>query len=169
MQEAFALTPQEAASAPEGYVMKLKAAGKQYNVYVHSYLGYGLMAGRAKLIEEAAKAAAGAGAAAGHPCFPAGYTGSYKYAGKDYAVAAAPKAEFGSCAKVGLSALQLEMECGAEKVSGYEVKGRGGEGKWDGGRGADWDVWGDWNRRVEGGWNGRGEGCGEVIEARGEG
>ena len=35
IQEAFALTEAEAASAPKGYINKLKACGSTYNVYVH--------------------------------------------------------------------------------------------------------------------------------------
>ncbi len=35
VQEAFALTPEDAKLAPEGYVLNLKGAGKTYSVYVH--------------------------------------------------------------------------------------------------------------------------------------
>lgn len=39
-----------------------------------SYLGYGLMAGRAAVLSEEAEG--------GHPCVPTGHTGTYEYAGK---------------------------------------------------------------------------------------
>lgn len=37
VQEAFALSDSDAATAPAGYVTKLKASGGTYNVYVHRY------------------------------------------------------------------------------------------------------------------------------------
>lgn len=39
-----------AAKAPAGYVRPLHGNGRVYDVYVHSYLGYGLMAGRAAVL-----------------------------------------------------------------------------------------------------------------------
>jgi hypothetical protein len=35
LQEAFALSDDEAAAAPNGYIVKLKGGGASYNVYVH--------------------------------------------------------------------------------------------------------------------------------------
>jgi hypothetical protein len=35
VQEAFALTQSQAATAPKGYATQLKGAGKVYQVYVH--------------------------------------------------------------------------------------------------------------------------------------
>eukprot|EP00891_Asterochloris_glomerata_P009175 jgi/Astpho2/9175/fgenesh1_pm.00137_%23_2_t len=48
VQEAFALSDAQAKAAPDPlYVTSLSGGGRSYHVYVHSYLGYGLMAGRA--------------------------------------------------------------------------------------------------------------------------
>ena len=44
-----------------------------------SYLGYGLMAGRAAVLSEE-------GMEEGHPCIPTGHTGTYVYAGKTMAM-----------------------------------------------------------------------------------
>jgi len=47
VQLAHALPPAAAAAALEGYVSVLSCGGRAHHVYVHSYLGYGLMAARA--------------------------------------------------------------------------------------------------------------------------
>jgi apyrase len=102
VQEAFAVTDEEAKSAPSGYIANLKGAGKVYNVYVHSYLGYGLMAGRSKVIEAGSK---------GAPCFPKGYSSVYKYGGKDYPVEGnltEPK----ECGKASVKSLDQAASCG---------------------------------------------------------
>ncbi|GBF92834.1 apyrase-like [Raphidocelis subcapitata] len=78
VQEAFALPDAEAAAAPGGYVTTLRANGKKFSVYVHSYLGYGLMAARAKVIES--------NGGKGHPCFAKGSALKYSYADKEYSV-----------------------------------------------------------------------------------
>ncbi len=50
------------------YVMSLSGGGRQYSVYVHSYLGFGLMAGRAAVLQlDTAKDA--------HPCVPKEHAG----------------------------------------------------------------------------------------------
>ena len=89
MQHAYALSdPKAASEAPPGYVRALAGGGKRYSVYVHSYLGFGLMAGRSAVLKqgetESKSGAAAAQAAAtaatkgaldgddeGHPCVPA--------------------------------------------------------------------------------------------------
>ena len=92
VQHAYALSdPKAASEAPPGYVRALAGGGKRYSVYVHSYLGFGLMAGRSAVLKqgetESSKSGAGAAAAAtaaatatksapggddeGHPCVPA--------------------------------------------------------------------------------------------------
>jgi len=108
VQEAFALSDADAAAAPAGYVNKLRGAGKVYNVYVHSYLGYGLMAARAKVIDTSKDES-------GHPCFAPGYNGTYKYAGADHKVTAAARSDFVSCSTVGVAALEMGKDCGAAK------------------------------------------------------
>lgn len=79
VQHAYALPPRAAEEAPPGYVRRLSVAGGgKYSVYVHSYLGYGLMAGRSAVLKAGDRVAAalhgkasGADASlAGHPCVP---------------------------------------------------------------------------------------------------
>lgn len=87
VQHAYALSdPKAASEAPPGYVRALAGGGKRYSVYVHSYLGFGLMAGRSAVLKqgetESSKAAAATATTAatttvktsddeGHPCVPA--------------------------------------------------------------------------------------------------
>lgn len=90
VQHAYALSdPKAASEAPPGYVRALAGGGKRYSVYVHSYLGFGLMAGRSAVLKQGETEGKGGGAAAaavaaakaatkgasddeeGHPCVPA--------------------------------------------------------------------------------------------------
>ncbi|GFR43374.1 hypothetical protein Agub_g4446 [Astrephomene gubernaculifera] len=109
IQEAFALEAADAKTAPKDYVTVLHGAGKTFNVYVHSYLGYGLMAGRAKLIE--------AGTSGSNGCFATGAAGKYAYAGKDYSYKpAGDSADSKKCNTLGAAALQSNLTCGAEQI-----------------------------------------------------
>jgi apyrase len=61
--------------------------GTVYYVYVHSYLGYGLMAARAQVLDAGAAAkGAAAAAAAGNPCVMPKAAGKYPYAGKEHVI-----------------------------------------------------------------------------------
>lgn len=74
-----------------------------------SYLGYGLMAGRAKVIQ--------AHADHSHPCFSKGAALSYTYGGKEYSVGEVVEAgDFKRCAAVTLKALEHDKDCGQPKV-----------------------------------------------------
>ncbi|KAF8062083.1 APY2 [Scenedesmus sp. PABB004] len=111
VQEAFALPPAAAAAAPPGYVTRMRAGGVTYDVYVHSYLGYGLMAARAKVIQ-----AAGAGGGS-HPCFAKGSGLKYSYGGAEYAVGEVSDAgDFARCAAVALKALDHDKDCGGPQA-----------------------------------------------------
>ena len=66
----------------------------------HSYLGYGLMAGRAAVLSEEATAANGEG----HPCVPLGHAGSYEYAGKTMAMRPHPVRAWGGVPGAGWGA-----------------------------------------------------------------
>jgi apyrase len=125
VQEAFALTDAAADAAPAGYVSQLHAGGRVWRVYVHSYLGYGLMAARAKVIEaglSSGKADGGGGDGAaqqprGHPCFHKGAALKYSYAGKQYEVAEVAEAgDFARCAKAALKALEHGRDCGGRSA-----------------------------------------------------
>ena len=37
VQQAFALTAEEAGTAPDGYITKLSGGGREYHVYVHRW------------------------------------------------------------------------------------------------------------------------------------
>lgn len=107
VQQAFALTPTEASQAPDGYITKLSGGGKEYHVYVHSYLGFGLMAGRAAVLawEETKQA---------NPCVPSDHTGIYQYGGLSYNLVASPSgASFESCSKLVTLVLKQDADCGA--------------------------------------------------------
>lgn len=108
VQEASALPDAEAKTAPKGYVTQLKGGGKVYNVYVHSYLGFGLMAGRAAILGQKTDQ---------HPCFE--NTGSngktYKYAGKEYAIKGMAAASFATCQEISTTVFSIGKECGAPK------------------------------------------------------
>ena len=80
------------------------------SVRFRSYLGYGLMAGRAEVLAwEETRAA--------NPCVPSDHTGVYVYGGKEHTLVAAPSgASFDACAKVVLQVLQHDKDCGAPKV-----------------------------------------------------
>ena len=65
------VTPAAAAGAPPGYVQKVRAGDRAYNVYVHSYLGHGLMAGRAGVLDSTHPSPGRERAES--PCVPSGY------------------------------------------------------------------------------------------------
>lgn len=111
VQEAFALTDAQAKAAPDPlYVTKLKGGGKEYSVYVHSYLGYGLMAGRAAVLAwEEARAA--------NPCVPTDHSGVFEYGGQTYDLVPHPEgASAASCAKLVRLVLKQNEPCGAEQT-----------------------------------------------------
>jgi hypothetical protein len=76
-----------------------------------SYLGYGLMAARAKVID------AGVGAEKGHPCFAKGKPITYSYGDKEYQVREVVEAgDFKRCAATIFKALDHDKDCGQPKV-----------------------------------------------------
>ncbi|KDD73355.1 GDA1/CD39 nucleoside phosphatase [Helicosporidium sp. ATCC 50920] len=108
VQEAFALTPLEALAAPDpSYVTALQGNGRAYKVYVHSYLGYGLMAARAGILKEGAREGLEA-----HPCVLAGHSGTYDYAGESHAMRGRPEGVdgFAACEAVVVRALRQEKQ-----------------------------------------------------------
>jgi apyrase len=83
----------------------MKAAGVTYNVYVWSYLGYGLMQGRKKVL----------GATGSGSCVNAGATGSFKDpTGEALPLQSAPTGgDEQECKKVVMGAMNLEKKCSA--------------------------------------------------------
>ncbi|KAK9791621.1 hypothetical protein WJX73_002786 [Symbiochloris irregularis] len=107
VQQAFAISQADAKAAPDGYIIQLAGGPQMYNVYVHSYLGFGLMAGRAAVLDwEDTRAA--------NPCIPNDHAGTYEYGGKTYQLAGSSSgAAFDACSKVVKLVLKLDADCGA--------------------------------------------------------
>ncbi|KIZ06578.1 hypothetical protein MNEG_1382, partial [Monoraphidium neglectum] len=77
------------------------------------YLGFGLMAARARVIE-LGRAATGKG----HPCFAKGTSLKYTYADKEYPVDEVVEAgDFKGCAAAAFKALDHDKDCGADKAA----------------------------------------------------
>ncbi|KAK9807066.1 hypothetical protein WJX72_012473 [[Myrmecia] bisecta] len=107
VQQAYAMTETEAKKAPDGYVVPLKGNNRNYHVYVHSYLGYGLMAGRAAVLawEETRQA---------NPCIPTDHEGVYEYGGQKHTLVSAPDGpSFATCQKLVRLVLKQNEPCGA--------------------------------------------------------
>ena len=126
VQQAYALSDASAAQAPPGYVQQVRAGDHAYNVYVHSYLGHGLMAGRAGALESGAP---GGGVS---PCVPSSFSGEYLYAGKAHPVEGPPPTQGGAeaCAADVRLSLRQGAACGvgAQCSFGGAWGGGGGEG-----------------------------------------
>mmetsp|Transcript_32932 Transcript_32932/g.78154 ORF Transcript_32932/g.78154 Transcript_32932/m.78154 type:complete len:449 (+) Transcript_32932:117-1463(+) len=122
VQMAYAVDRSTASKAPsKDYIYKLKGGGKVYNVYVKSQLGYGIMAGRAAVLEKAQDD--------GHYCLPHGFSGTYSYGGKELtAKHHAAGSSFDSCADVVTSALKVDEPCGKQGMCSFN-------GAWGGGLG----------------------------------
>ncbi len=75
-----------------------------------SYLGFGLMAGRAAVLSwEEARAA--------NPCVLADHKGAYEYGGMKYELVAHPSGPtFDACSKLVKLVLRQNLECGAPQV-----------------------------------------------------
>ena len=91
-------------------------------MHARSYLGFGLMAGRAAVLAwEETRAA--------NPCIPADHSGTYEYAGAVHELTSHPDgASFGTCSKLITMVLKLETDCGAPRVRARMIffAGRGG-------------------------------------------
>lgn len=130
------------------YVRELRAGPTTWHVYVHSYLGYGLMAARAAVLKagpagsgallnatsDASQLAAADAAAQPHACLPAFV--AYEYAGErvSAAAASAPVASSGAgCAAAAVRALRLAAPCAPAPAGQCAFAGAWGGG---GGEGA---------------------------------
>ncbi|XP_047172097.1 nucleoside-triphosphatase-like [Vigna umbellata] len=127
VQMAYAVSRNAAKNAPllpqgeDPYIKKLYAKGKNYDLYVHSYLCYGTEAFRAEVLKVTDGSA--------NPCILAGYEGSYTYSEVEYAVYP-PKSgpSYDACREIVLEALKLKAPCSHHNCSFGGV--------WDGGRGS---------------------------------
>lgn len=130
VQMAYAISDSEAAKAPkisngeESYVQKMYLKGQNYNLYVHSYLRYGLLAARAEILK--------AGEESGNPCILSGYDGSYKYGPSVFpASSLSSGSSVSKCREVAIRALKVnESTCTHMKCTfGGVWNGGGGDGQ----------------------------------------
>ncbi|XP_062002735.1 apyrase 2-like [Rosa rugosa] len=129
VQMAYAISDADAAKAPktedgeDSYVRKMSLKGTNYNLYVHSYLRYGLLAARAEILKVSEDS--------GNPCILDGYNGSYKYGGESFkASASSSGSSLDGCRSVALKALKANEEtCTHMKCTfGGVWNGGGGDG-----------------------------------------
>ncbi|KAH1260496.1 Apyrase 2 [Glycine max] len=130
VQMAYAISETDAAKAPklsvgeDPYVKEMFLRGRKYYLYVHSYLGYGLLAARAKILEVSDDS--------GNPCILNGFNGSYIYGGKSVKASSAPSgASLNECKNIAFQALKVnESKCTHMKCTfGGIWNGGGGDGQ----------------------------------------
>ncbi|XP_062114686.1 apyrase 2-like, partial [Humulus lupulus] len=110
VQMAYAISEEAYANAPnptygdETYVKETFLKGSKYYLYVHSYLGYGLLAARAGLLNVTGDS--------GSPCILGGYKGSYTYSGVTYNAKASRRgSSINKCRNVADKALRISETC----------------------------------------------------------
>ncbi|KAJ3684289.1 hypothetical protein LUZ61_013453 [Rhynchospora tenuis] len=127
LQMAYAISDEAASNAPsigEDYITKHYLKGKNYYLYVHSYLGYGERAGRAEILKSTNDSV--------NYCILSGYSGKYQYNGVTYnARSSLEGSDYNICRENVLKALNVSAKC--------EVKNCTFNGVWSGGGGAGQD------------------------------
>jgi len=145
IQLAYAMDERDAARAPEGYVREMSGAGRAYPVYVHSWLGYGLMAGRAQVLSKGSGLRGPGerrrGLAGDHPnpCVAEGPESTYRYSAVEYPLDAPEDGPaIGECRSMAREALNGDQVCAAASAT------REGAGcLFDGAWGGPWASGGD--------------------------
>mmetsp|Transcript_18829 Transcript_18829/g.46171 ORF Transcript_18829/g.46171 Transcript_18829/m.46171 type:complete len:456 (-) Transcript_18829:168-1535(-) len=110
-----ALDTKSAETSPDGYVTPAIWQGKEYKLYVHSFLGYGLKAGRMAVLEQENAAAS---------CMPKFAAGSYNYNNKAVDATGQAGSDFSKCRSVAVQALGVSKPC--ELTSGCAFNGKWG-------------------------------------------
>lgn len=131
VQMTYAISEEQSKKAPKpegddaSYITKMSLNGMNYHLYVHSYLNYGLLAARAKILNITLDKAS--------PCILKGYNGTYVYDGITYSsLALSSGASFAKCRKVVKKALRIDQVCNYEKCTFSGVwNGGGGDGQKD--------------------------------------
>ncbi|KAL2320438.1 hypothetical protein Fmac_029407 [Flemingia macrophylla] len=127
VQMAYAVSKNTGESAPkvpdgeEPYITNLVAKGKNYDLYVHSYLRYGREAARAENLKLTKGSA--------NPCILAGFYGTYTYSGMEYAVyPPISGSNYEKCREMALKVLKVDEPCSHPNCTFGGI--------WDGGRGS---------------------------------
>ncbi|PHT33017.1 putative glucan endo-1,3-beta-glucosidase A6 [Capsicum baccatum] len=126
IQMAYAISKEQFDKAPqkvagESYVLQKHLLSKDYNLYVHSYLNYGQLAGRAEIFKASRNES--------NPCALEGYEGYYSYGGVDYKVKAPKKgSSLKKCRNLTRQALKIKAKCNYKNCTF--------NGVWNGGGGA---------------------------------
>lgn len=130
VQMAYAISEEQSKKAPkpkgsDAYITEMSLNGTNYHLYVYSYLNYGILAARAKILNLTLNKAS--------PCILKGYNGTYVYNGITYNSLAPPLGgSFHKCRKVVKNALKIDQACTYEKCTfGGVWNGGGGDGQKD--------------------------------------
>lgn len=128
VQMAYAISDEEYNNAPKpgrdevASVQRIKLLGMTYNLYVHSYLHYGLLALRAEVFKQTNETTC--------PCIAKDYNGPYTYSGARYtATPSVGGSDYEKCHTVVAKALNVNHACTHIKCTfGGVWNGGGGEG-----------------------------------------